>query len=178
MNGPPGVGKSTLARRYVDDHPLTLHLEIDAIRTALGRWQDHDESKLLARTLALAMAKAHLGAARDVIVPQYLGRIELIDTLDELARSLGVGFVEVLVMDAEPAVAERFRERRAELAASGRPHPQMDVADLAVPTVIAEAFTRLREIEAARARTRVITVSAGLERGYRALRDAVNDTAP
>ena len=27
LNGSPGIGKSTLARRYVEEHPLTLCLE-------------------------------------------------------------------------------------------------------------------------------------------------------
>ena len=78
LNGAPGVGKSTLAQRYLDDHPLTLLLDIDAIRVSLGCWQDRDESKLLARHLALGLAQAHLRAGYDVIVPQYLGRIEFI----------------------------------------------------------------------------------------------------
>jgi 2-phosphoglycerate kinase len=38
INGPAGVGKSTLARRYADDHPLTLNLEIDVIRGMIGSW--------------------------------------------------------------------------------------------------------------------------------------------
>ena len=40
LNGPPAVGKSTLARRYADAHPLTLVLEIDAVRALLGSWLD------------------------------------------------------------------------------------------------------------------------------------------
>ena len=30
LNRPPGIGKSTLAQRYADDHPLSLCLEQDA----------------------------------------------------------------------------------------------------------------------------------------------------
>lgn len=35
LNGPPGCGKSTLARRYVGEHPFTLNLDIDRIRDGL-----------------------------------------------------------------------------------------------------------------------------------------------
>jgi 2-phosphoglycerate kinase len=40
LNGPPAVGKSTLARRFADEHPLTLVLEIDMVRALLGAWLD------------------------------------------------------------------------------------------------------------------------------------------
>jgi predicted kinase len=69
INGAPGVGKSTLARRYADDHPLTLVVEIDAIRTQLGGWQTRDESRLIARELAIALIRAHLAAGHDIVVP-------------------------------------------------------------------------------------------------------------
>jgi len=36
LNGPPAAGKSTLAQMYADEHPLTLNLDIDKIRSLLG----------------------------------------------------------------------------------------------------------------------------------------------
>lgn len=174
LNGPPGVGKSALARRYADDHPLTLLLEIDAIRVSLGAWDEHDESKLLARMLATAMAEAHLRAGHDVIVPQYLGRTEFIESLARLARRLDAAFVEVLLLDAHAALVERFRARRADLAVTGRPHPQDEVTESAVPALVADALSRLAEVEAARAHTRVVVATGGTEATYRALCDALD----
>ena len=40
LNGPPAVGKSTLAQRYADEHPPALNLDIGRIRSMLGRWRD------------------------------------------------------------------------------------------------------------------------------------------
>lgn len=36
LNGPPAVGKSTLAARYADDHPGTLNLDIDLLHPLIG----------------------------------------------------------------------------------------------------------------------------------------------
>jgi predicted kinase len=40
LNGPPSCGKSTLARRYAQEHPLSLNLDVDRIRDLIGGWQD------------------------------------------------------------------------------------------------------------------------------------------
>jgi len=40
LNGPPGVGKSTVARMYAHAHPLSLNLDIDQIRSLIGGWRD------------------------------------------------------------------------------------------------------------------------------------------
>lgn len=143
VNGAPGVGKSSLARRYLDDHPLALLVDIDGIRAALGCWEGLEESKLVARTLAVAMAERHLRDGRDVIVPQYLGRRDFITTLEGVARGCGARFAEV-VLDAPVAVVvDRFRARRMELLSRGEHHPQADVADDAVEAAIHDARTKL-----------------------------------
>ena len=80
LNGPPGIGKSTLAIRFARDHPLTLVLDIDSIRTSMGAWETHDDSKRLARLAAVEMARAHLRSGHDVVVPQLLARLEFIET--------------------------------------------------------------------------------------------------
>jgi predicted kinase len=79
LNGAPAVGKSTLAQRYADEHPLSLVIDIDMIRSHLGRLESLDESKLVARDLAVARARAHLLSGHDVIVAQYLGRPEFLE---------------------------------------------------------------------------------------------------
>ncbi len=39
LNGPPGVGKSTIATRYGAEHPGTLVCDIDVLRTFVSGWE-------------------------------------------------------------------------------------------------------------------------------------------
>jgi len=72
LNGPPASGKSTLAARFVESHPLALNLEIDVVRHLLGGWADQPtEAGLLARKIAIGMARTALEAGRDVIIPSW-----------------------------------------------------------------------------------------------------------
>jgi predicted kinase len=112
LNGAPGSGKSTLAQLYVDDHPLALNLDIDRIRDLLGRWQaDATRAGLLARALALAMARTHMDAGHDVIIPQYVGRLPFIERLEQLALDLAVPFRELVLLDSKPNMLRRFSDR-------------------------------------------------------------------
>lgn len=112
LNGAPAVGKSTLARRYAEDHPLALNLDIDQVRRMLGRWRD-DASRagLLARSLAVAAAGAHLASGHDVVVPQLVGRVEFIERLAETATEAGARFCEVFLVDEGASIVRRFAER-------------------------------------------------------------------
>ena len=112
LNGPPGVGKSTLARLYADRHPMTLDLEIDAIRAMIGCWLEASErSGLAARRIAVGAATAHLQSGYDVIVPQLLTRREFVDELRVAAESVGAAFHEVTLVDARAAVLDRAEHR-------------------------------------------------------------------
>lgn len=114
LNGGPASGKSTLARRWARARPLALALDVDIVRAMLGDWEaDPAGAGRAARALALSMARTHLAAGRDVVVPQYLARPDFIDQLDAVASDVGAVFLEVaLQVDAEVA-DRRFRERGA-----------------------------------------------------------------
>jgi predicted kinase len=120
VNGPPGVGKSTLARMFAEDHPLSLDLDIDRVRDLLGRWREHAaEAGLLARAVATAAARTHLAAGHDVVVPQYVARIEFIEHLAAVAAGAGARFHELVVLDARGGALRRGAGRgvgAAELA--------------------------------------------------------------
>lgn len=165
-----------MARRYVDEHPLTLLVDIDGLRTQLGQWDRLEESRTMARQLALELARAHLLSGHDVVVPQYVGRVEFIERLDALALTCEAEFVEIVLV-AEPTVAiERFRRRRDALTSSAGMHPEADVGEAEVEHVVGDAVDRLAHICDGRPTTRQVPADADVATTYRVLLTTIVDT--
>jgi predicted kinase len=117
LNGPPGIGKSTIARRYIADHPLSFCLDIDGIRRLIGGWDSHgQESGRLARRMALRMMQEHLRAGHDVVVPQYVARPEFVHEMRTVAHEAGAAFYEIVLTDSARAARARFEARASDPA--------------------------------------------------------------
>lgn len=109
LNGPPGIGKTTVAQRLCSGRPLSLCLDIDMLRRSLGQWMDQPQaSGELARDLALAAAERHLRSGHGVVVPQFLGRLGFVERLEALAEEVGAPFDHVVLMHDERTAASRF----------------------------------------------------------------------
>jgi predicted kinase len=112
LNGPPGIGKSTVALRYIEGHPLALSLEQDAVRGLLGGWRTREgESGALTRELCLGMARIHLVAGHDVVVPQFIANPEYLDRLSELAGQVHARYVEFALLVDLGTAERRFHAR-------------------------------------------------------------------
>lgn len=112
LNGPPGIGKSTVALRYIQDHPMALSLEQDIVRSLLGGWNTREaESNALARELCLAMARVHLVAGHDVVVPQFVANPEYLDRLAGLGRDVDAQHIEFVLLDDLSSAERRFHAR-------------------------------------------------------------------
>jgi predicted kinase len=153
VNGPPGIGKSTIARRYVAEHPLALCLDIDLVRALLGDWaSDPQSAGLAARAMALEMARVHLLAGHDVVVPQYIGRPPFLDQLAKLAAQVSADYREIVLMDGRAGALARHAARGGD------------------PAVGAEMYDRLNAFLAGRPPAIVIpTVGGEVEASYAAV---------
>ena len=112
INGAPGAGKSTLAHHLAQDAPLTLALDVDAIKFSLGCWEDDLlASGLKARRLALALARQQLREGHDVVMGQYLAKALFIEALENLAVEENAEFLEVVLALDTPTLAGRLASR-------------------------------------------------------------------
>jgi predicted kinase len=158
VNGPPASGKSTLARRYVDDHDGAALVEVDTLRMTLPNWEQDEATRLAAAELAGGAIVGHLGAGRDVVMAQYFGRLGYIVLLEDAARAHGATFVEVILATRAAIAIDRFRARRQAMAERGERHPERDIADADVESFILDAVERLNRLPTARPESRVIPV--------------------
>ena len=157
LNGPPGCGKSTIARRYAEDHPPALALDVDRVRDLIAG--DLGEAGRLARDIAIAAARVHLTAGHDVVVPQFLGRPEFLDRLAALATELGVAYHEIVLHDSKDNAIRRFTERGTVQA---------------TPAELSAMYDNLQRIIATRRPTVIPSVEGDPTDTYRALLTVLN----
>ncbi|RKT82617.1 Predicted kinase [Saccharopolyspora antimicrobica] len=171
LNGPPGIGKSTLAQRYVDDHVGVLNLDIDQLRGLIGGWRDRfAETGEIVRPLALNMAGTHLSAGRDVVMPQFLARLSEIERFEAVAHENGAEFREIVLMDSKERSVERFARRGADDDLPWHGQIKAIVAEEGGTSFLSEMHDRLTEVVRMRPRATVLNSEAGaVEQTYEAL---------
>ncbi|MEV6843139.1 AAA family ATPase [Actinoplanes sp. NPDC051411] len=112
LNGPPGIGKSTLAGLWAGRHPGTLNLDVDTLHLLVGGWQDEQTDTWPAVwSLMRAMAATHLDGGYDVVLPQYLASADEIAGIEKLTHDHGADFREVILLADREAAIERFTHR-------------------------------------------------------------------
>lgn len=112
LNGALGVGKSTLAEKYAEAHPLTLKLDIDEVRRWISNFREEKEiSGPLSKKIANEMTRVHLQAGYDVIISQIFIHEEPLEQLEKVAQECGAGFFEFLISIPKEDSVQRFIER-------------------------------------------------------------------
>lgn len=99
---------------YVDRHLGVLDLDIDQVARLIGGFrEDFGGTVAMARTIALEMAKTHLLAGHDVIVPQFVGRVSELERFERIAGEADARFCHVVLMDTLDSCLRRFASRGA-----------------------------------------------------------------
>jgi len=169
LNGPPAIGKSTLAALYADRHPGTLNLDIDSLHRLVGGWRDQDNrTHEVLRPVALAMVATHLAGGRDVVLPQYLARTEEIGKFERVARERDAVFREVILLADRDESISRFELRPD--ASEWDTYNRELVAGHGGPAMLATMYDRLLELVALRPSAVVVRSHFGdVEATYAAL---------
>ena len=148
LNGPPGIGKSTLARRYADDHPGVLACDVDVLRTLVGGWRtDFNGAGGLIRPAALAMVTAYLEHDHDVVLPQMLNDPAEVARFERAATTAGAAFVECMLMDGPAEAVARFHRRGSDrLDEPWHDHVRAIVAELGGDRLLADTYAGLQAL--------------------------------
>jgi hypothetical protein len=116
LNGPPGIGKSTVASAFADRHPGVLNLDIDQATALVGGKDRFSESFAAGVLLATAMARVHLASGHDVILPQMMTDVNA-EELAVFEASAAVAKAEycqiLLIANVESAVDRCMARSRA-----------------------------------------------------------------
>ena len=99
-------GKTTLAKRYIDEHPLTMAVEGDQIIGMIGQWRkNEDEARSMIFGHTQSITENHLEAGYDVILPYLLSDSTQIDAFENIAKKCSASFHEIYIeLEKEDAV--------------------------------------------------------------------------
>lgn len=177
LNGPSGIGKSTLARRYVAEHPAVLNCDVDVLRTLIGGWDsDFQKAGALIRPAALAMIEAYLDNGHDVVFPQMLLDPDELARFQACATNVGAEYIECVLMDTPNAAVARFH-RRGATDPEDPWHSQVRVivADAGGDDLLQRNCAALEALIEGRPDViRIDSVEGDVEQTYRALLQAVD----
>jgi len=153
---------------YVNEHPLTLNLDIDRIRDLIGRWRDAPETAgLLARALALAAARTHLRAGHDVVIPQFLGQATFLEHVERLSHEVGADFQEIVLLDSKENTLRRFAERSRAAADPAHMEAQEMLERSGGLDELSAMYDRLLSVLASRPTAKVVPTTSGqVEQAY------------
>jgi len=171
LNGAPGVGKSTLARRWAEEHPGTLLLDIDVLRTWVSGWRDDFAATgAVVRPVAIAMLTAYVEQGRDVVLPQLIANAAELARFQDAAEAGGGRWVEVFV-EADDLEA-RFAAREVD-------EPHLEAVHSLVADAAPDHLTRYAErlqslVEATPGAVRLATRNGEIDAAYDVLAEVVH----
>jgi len=112
INGPCGVGKSSLAKRLHDDRPLSFLLDVDAQARFISHYREFREERwemTLAITKAILHAMFKLG--RTVIVDKMTYVSSVLDAYYDIAQQYDIEVHEITLWADKETVLSRANAR-------------------------------------------------------------------
>ncbi len=113
LNGPPGVGKSTLTARLHKELPSSVIIDIDELRrTTMPDFRERREESLrLAHELAAKAIQDNLEQGKDVIIDKAISYSDTIDWFIEVGRKCSAEVHEFILFADKAMVQKRADDR-------------------------------------------------------------------
>ena len=112
LNGFAGSGKTTIAKRYIADNPLTLLIEGDELIVNIGQWLTHEEeARRLIYELSKQIADTHLTSGNDVIIPYLITDNAHLISFREIAQKHDASFYNFLLFNEKEVAIGKLLER-------------------------------------------------------------------
>lgn len=112
LNGPSGVGKSTVAARLCSQIPASVLIDIDELRRTIPDYREkREESLRLAHELAVNTIGNSLGGGHSVIVDKAISDSGTLDSFIELGKKHGAEVYEFILFTDKETLQRRADAR-------------------------------------------------------------------
>lgn len=112
LNGFAGAGKSTIGKRYIADHPLSLVVEGDELIVNIGSWLAREgEARELVYDMIKALLAMHLSKGHDVVLPYLVVDHRHIKEFEAIAASNNAVFYNFLLFNDKAVAVQRLLGR-------------------------------------------------------------------
>ena len=112
INGPTGIGKSTISSMVHQDLPLSFLLSIDEQRRYISHYRENRiESRDLARNLALGIIDNYLQTGNDIIIDAVITDIKFIEKIVQIGPKHNSKIFEFILNSDKDTLIKRAKER-------------------------------------------------------------------
>jgi predicted kinase len=112
LNGPLGVGKSTLALKLNEQMPSSVLVDVDELRRAIPNYRENREESLrLVYKQTAQIIGEELAKGNDVIVDKAISYSDTIDTFIKVGKEQCADIYEFLLFADKETIRKRADER-------------------------------------------------------------------
>lgn len=177
LNGPPGIGKSTLSARYANEHTPALNIDVDRLRDSVGKWQENQDVSMVQKyKFAYAMAEIHLYDGYDVVVADTIEALEVCNRFEAIAEKCGAILREVVLIAPIDEAIERCKTRARSMGYSTGFRPGGTLESGGKEEMLKRIYAEMIEAVNGRPNTvKILSTEGSIEETYQLLLAAVGE---
>lgn len=112
INGFAGAGKTTLAKRYIREHPLSFVIEGDKLIVDIGEWVEYEsQARQSVKMFTYALVRTQLELRKDVIVPCVITDNRYASELQDIAVASDAQYHEIYLNQSKEQAINRLWQR-------------------------------------------------------------------